>query len=56
MQLGSDAVCATRDNQAYLDQLKVYIFALQICYSNDSFDTDLCHLTLVPANTAAKLK
>ncbi len=35
-----------------LDQLKVDIFALQVCHSNDCLDTDLCHLAFVPAHTA----
>jgi len=36
----------------YLDQLKVDIFALQVCHSNDCLDTDLCHLAFVSAHTA----
>ncbi len=38
--------------QNNLDQLKVDIFALQVCHSNDRFYTDLCHLAFVPAHTA----
>lgn len=37
----------------YLDQLKVDVLALQVSNSNHRFHTDLCHLPLVPANTAS---
>ena len=39
--------------KGYLYQLKINIFTLQVCYSNDSLDTDLCHLALVPTHSAA---
>ena len=45
--------CITRSRvNTDLDQLEVYIFALQVCHSNDCLDTDLCHLAFVPAHTA----
>lgn len=36
----------------HLDEVKVDILALQVCYIQHSLDTDLSHGTLQPTNTA----